>query len=357
MKKYVLALCALLSLPAMAQKYTVTGDAPEGAKKIYLSHVGGQDAKLDSVEVKNGKFAFAGDAGGNLFAYVMQTRAYAIPVVLDGNVKVDLKTGHVSGTAENDSLEVWGERINEPKKKINALADQLMKYRQEGKEMPDSLKKLYQEEFPIALGKVIELTKKCCEQNKQMKFPALFLTRIASNMEREDVIKLAEEGNPAYMSTSITNGLKSRIEAWKRQRVGQMFTDLEMQDVDGKSHKLSEYVGKGKYVLIDFWASWCGPCRKSMPAVKKLYDTYKDKGFDIVGLSFDNNKDNWTGAIKKLELPWHHLSDLKGWESLAASTYGINAIPATLLIGPDGKIVASNLSAEEVDAKLKDVLK
>ena len=190
-----------------------------------------------------------------------------------------------------------------------------------------------------------------------MKFPALFLTRVYSRMDREQLIKLVEEGNPVYMTTSIANGIKSRMEAWKRQKVGTMFTDLEMQDTDGKTHKLSEYVGKGKYVLIDFWASWCGPCRKSMPAVKKLYDTYKDKGFDIVGLSFDNNKDNWVAAIKKLELPWHHLSDLKGWQSIAASTYGIDAIPATLLIGPDGKIVASNLGAEGVEEKLKELLK
>lgn len=357
MKKYVLALCALLAMPVAAQQYTVKGEAPKGAKKIYLSHVNRQEQQLDSVEVKNGKFEFKGDAKGNLFAYVMQTRDYAIPVVLDGDVKVDFKAGHASGTAENDGMGVWGDKISVENNKMSALVEQVMKYRNAGQEIPDSVKQRLQQEYPVIQGKIVELTKECCEQNKQMKFPALFLTRVASSMDREVLIQLAEEGNPAYMTTSLTDGIKSRIEGWKRQRVGQQFTDLEMQDVDGKTHKLSEYVGNGKYVLIDFWASWCGPCRKSMPAVKKLYDAYKDKGFDIVGLSFDNNKDNWTGAIKKLELPWHHLSDLKGWESIAGRTYGINAIPATLLIDPNGKIIAGNLSAEEVEAKLKDLLK
>lgn len=356
MKKYALMLCALLALPVMAQKYTVKGNAPEGAKKVYLYHVGEKE-QLDSVEVKDGKFEFAGDANGDIFAYVMSSRQFAVPLMLDGNVTVDFKTGRPSGSAENDGIGLWGEKISRERNKIGALNEAYDKYTKAGQQVPDSVKKRVQKEYWAIENKIVDLTKECCEQNRNMKFPALFLTRVYSRMDREQLIKLVEEGNPVYMTTSIANGIKSRMEAWKRQKVGTMFTDLEMQDTDGKTHKLSEYVGKGKYVLIDFWASWCGPCRKSMPAVKKLYDTYKDKGFDIVGLSFDNNKDNWVAAIKKLELPWHHLSDLKGWQSIAASTYGIDAIPATLLIGPDGKIVASNLGAEGVEEKLKELLK
>ena len=137
----------------------------------------------------------------------------------------------------------------------------------------------------------------------------------------------------------------------------EVVTDIQLPDTNGKMRKLSDYVGKGKYVLIDFWASWCGPCRREMPNVKKLYDAYKSKGFDIVGLSLDQDKAAWLAAIKKLDLPWHHLSDLKYWDSLAASTYGINSIPATLLIGPDGKVIASGLDAEGVAKKLDELLK
>ena len=356
MKKYALALCALLALPAMAQKYTVKGDAPEGAKKIYLYHVGKQE-QMDSVEVKNGKFEFSGDANGNLFGYVMQTRKFAIPLVLDGDVTINFETGRASGTPENEGIASWGDQISKEQRKVSKLSEEYYSYGKKGIEMPDSVKQRIQKAYMDTENKIVELTKQCCQENKNMKFPALFLSRVYSRMEHEEVIKLAEEGNPTYMTTSLADGIKSRIESWKRQTVGTMFTDLEMQDTLGTTHKLSEYVGKGKYVLIDFWASWCGPCRRSMPEVKKLYDTYKDKGFDIVGLSFDNNKENWISAIKKLELPWHHLSDLKGWQCVAASTYGIDAIPATLLIGPDGKIVASNLGATEVGEKLKTLLK
>ena len=202
---------------------------------------------------------------------------------------------------------------------------------------------------------MIELTKQCCKENKDKKFPAYYLSQVAPSMEKSTVISLAEEGNSTYMQTHIMDRVKKYIEGWKRQLPGTMFTDLEMQDVNGKTHKLSEYVGKGKYVLIDFWASWCGPCRASMPEVKKLYDTYKEKGFDIVGLSFDSDKNAWIGAIKKLDLPWHHLSDLKGWDCVAGSVYGINGIPATLLVDPDGKIITSGL--EESAAKIEELLK
>ena len=94
-----------------------------------------------------------------------------------------------------------------------------------------------------------------------------------------------------------------------------------------------------------------------MPAVKALYEKYHAKGFDIVGLSFDDNAKDWTGAINSMKLPWHHLSDLKGWQSIAGQTYGINAIPATILFGPDGKVVVSGLHSEELETKLAELLK
>ena len=149
--------------------------------------------------------------------------------------------------------------------------------------------------------------------------------------------------------------MRASVEGWKRQQPGVMFTDIELADTTGVQHKLSEYVGRGNYVLIDFWASWCGPCMREMPQVKALYDKYHAKGFDIVGLSFDRDHKNWVGAIQRKGLNWHHLSDLKYWDTLAGRTYGINAIPATLLVGPDGKIVAANLHGEELAAKLKEI--
>ena len=134
-----------------------------------------------------------------------------------------------------------------------------------------------------------------------------------------------------------------------------MFTDIEEADTLGVVHQLSEYVGKGNYVLVDFWASWCGPCMGEMPNVKANFDKYKEKGFNVVGLSLDRSAENWKKAIREKELNWVHLSDLNYWDSIAAKTYGIRSIPSSFLCGPDGKIIALDLRGEQLGEKLKEI--
>lgn len=137
--------------------------------------------------------------------------------------------------------------------------------------------------------------------------------------------------------------------------IGNTAPEITLPGMDGKEVSLSSF--KGKYVLLDFWASWCGPCRRENPNVVEAFNKFKDKNFTVLGVSLDNDKEKWEAAIEKDNLTWTHISDLKGWESVAARVYGIESIPSNFLIGPDGKILARDLREDALEEKLEELLK
>lgn len=223
----------------------------------------------------------------------------------------------------------------------NPQYDEILKYH---KELNDENNKLE-----------VERLKTFIKQHNNSFTSIFLLSNLVSKISAADALMLYDLLGQKYKETSYGKNIESSIAAMKITAIGKIAPDFEQADTAGKMVKLSSL--RGQYVLIDFWASWCIPCREENPNVVKAYEKFHDKGFTVLGVSLDQpgKKDAWLNAIKQDGLSWTNVSDLKFWNNAVAKLYGIQAVPQNFLLDKDGKIIATNLNGEELNIKLTEI--
>ena len=366
MKKGLLfAAVGVMALAACQEKggYTINGtiDGAKDGDYVYMRYYDGREAfTLDSAIVKNGKFEFKG-MPDSVFApkfiiYGDETQDINATVFIeDGAIKVDMAKGNskVSGTPSNDAFAAFIEKYSGFENQMNTIATTFRTDTTLTDVQRDSLIKVYDKVSEECMDYVYAQT----EANINNAVGAYMLQSNGFSFEVEKTKALLDKLPQNYLSSSSMSRLKEYVDNAMNTVVGKKYIDFSMNTPEGETVKLSDFVSKNKYTLIDFWASWCGPCRQEMPNVVAAYKEFKSKGFGIVGVSLDKDADKWKQAIKELNITWPQMSDLKAWQCEGAALYGVRAIPATVLVDQEGNIIARDLRGEDIAAKLGELLK
>lgn len=356
MKKLLFAL--LLPISVVAQKnYAIKGTI-KGLKDSTLVFLqNNQGATLSQDYAKKGTFSLAGKLdAADLYQLSFIGYKEGVELFIDNdNIVVNgdaanLKSAAVTGSQLHADYTSFVKGFTPLSDKLGKLAG-VINAEKEGKKR-DSLINV----FNSTRNKLMVYTDTYLKTKPGSAVSAFVLFQL--HKLYGDVNAIEERYNsllPSAKNIVYAKELERMIVTGKIGAVGSMAADFTQADTANKPVSLSQF--KGKYVLVDFWASWCRPCRMENPNVVAAYQTYKDKNFTVLGVSLDQAKDNWLKAIAADKLTWTHVSDLQYWNNAVAKMYGIQSIPANMLIGPDGKIIGKDLRGEELQQKLKELLK
>jgi len=360
MKKYFFGLI-MISIPVIMHAqdgYTVEGniagltDGTIQMKKVYDGKV------LNEAQVKNGKFIFKQEGkflGDKVMLAGAGLRGRVDFYIEPGRIKLDgdaSKGVQASGTSSNDAQTEYLRAVAPIEARIKELRMQMKDEKDKTKNDKLLAELTYQYDslfYPMRKAFAIKY-------NNTILAPE-FLSAGTGDLTFSDMKKLIALLDPKTPENWYTNRLKKRCDILGKTDFGQVLPDFTLPDTSGAAVTFSSL--RGKIVLVDFWASWCVPCRQENQNVLKLYEKYNKDGFTVISVSIDDKKEKWLEAIKHDKLPWYHVSSLTGWDCPVANnlgvTYGMSGVPYTLLVGRDGKVIGHNVRGEKLEERLREL--
>ena len=355
----------LFSCSTEPGKYKISGniDAKDGLK-VYrvVADINNQPQIIDSTVINSNKFEMNGVALTPSISFLqVESFSFSLPIIVEeGNVKVkiikdDIGSSKISGTTSNDHFNEYKFETKEFVEAIDLIKIDIQKAAQEGN---NALVKDFQDDYKNVQDQIYSYELEFLKRNYDSYLSIILLERfIASKVlsisEAIDVFNLMTE---RIQNSDIGVKLKSTFDNPDQPiDIGYYAPNFTAPNPDGQMKSLNDMLGK--VTLLEFWASWCGPCRRENPNLVKIYKKYKDLGFNIVGVSLDKSMPQWTKAIEDDYLTWDHLSNLKFWQDPIARLYKVRAIPASFILDEKGLIVSKNLRGYQLEAKISELIK
>lgn len=366
MKKFI-AYCGIVGLIVAISSckdkstFTISGTVsnPGPVKKVYLFQADSAGLTMvDSTNLsENGKFEFKRSSPYQNLFDIRTGRTAVFDVIAKNGDDISFSTDladtsrkyTIKGSDDSEKIQQFNQIDNVYNKQIAALTEQ---YRDEAQKIgreSDSLIKVYRPRLEKLLGEQSQAVLKFANDNGSSLAGFFAITGVDPNKYEQQLVAYADNIQAKNLfgdNPAVRRFVRNMMEV-KPISVGHKAPDFTTTGLDGKPVKLSDY--KGKYVLIDFWASWCAPCRQENPNVVKQYAAFKNKGLNILGISLDVDKAKWQQAIDQDKLTWNHASDLKNFEGPTERLYHINAIPSNFMIDPQGNIVAKNITGSDLE--------
>lgn len=374
MKKMLLLAAVALPLASQAQQgaFTIEGHIGKlnSPAMAYIDYMSNGVGKEDSAVVTNGKFTFTGLSAGYSYARLAlshdgsgkQKAVYTGDVIYFyyGKEKVkitsadSLANATISGSKVYDEFTAYNKAIGGTIMELNKWANGQVSAATPEQQKDTSFFGRINVEYRRRMKARADAQIVYAQQHPQSYFGMVALSEgTGAPVDVKKIEPIYNAMSKSLRETDQGRELGQRILAAKTIHVGAPAPKFTQQDVNGKPLKLEDI--RSKYVLVEFWASWCGPCRAENPNLTKQYAKYKSQGFEVIAISLDDHKDKWEEAIAKDQLPWLHVSDLKGWNNEVGRQYGIRAVPANFLLDENKNIIAMNLRGEELNKKLSEL--
>ncbi len=368
-KIFFLLLVATMVSCAKKSEFVINGELKNAGenKKVFLFVADslGQMIPMDSTVLnENKEFVLKAKSEQPEFYQVFVGDKSYMLIAQNGDeikLKADLANHsgayEINGSAEADKITEYNKITSEFSLESGQLAEKYSKLVAENQDNKDAIIAEFHEKSQKLYEPFLAKSYQFIQNNKKSLtafFAANVIMGTDPNAYENEIIAYSKEAKESFPQNKAVIAFARQMESLEQVAVGKAAPEFSAKSPEGKEIKLADF--KGKYVLLDFWASWCGPCRQENPNIVKIFHDFKSKNFTVFGFSLDDDQTKWLNAIKADNLDWQHVSELKQWDAETARLYNINAIPASFLIDPNGKIIAKNLRSEDLRKFLEKTL-